>query len=131
MGYESKLFVVNRIHFSERDGMPEWICAQEIASYDLSKMGYDAKEFFAAFKTEIDYKLWMPVCDDHGNETIGETDIDCYGEHMKGATLEDLIPALEAVEQRDRYRRLPPLIAMLKAFDPSEWDDLQVVHYGY
>ena len=132
MGYESKVFIVERHYFPKRENFPEWISASVIAEFDLSKMGYDNEEFFDAFKREIDYTIYMPVCDNDGNETIAPVDEDCYGKHMKYATLPELISALKICEKRDHYRRLPPLIAMLKAFNANEWDgELQAVHYGY
>lgn len=128
MGYESKLYIVNR-----HDFRPSYdhVWGEIVATFDLSKMGYSNHEFYDAFTKEIDYEFYLPTCDDNGNEVMDFVNTDCYGTHMKSADLKTVIRALEICEERDHYRRLPPLIAMLKAFDESEWDELQVVHYGY
>lgn len=137
MGYESKIYIVERHEINKRfDGAPidpPIVNALVVASYDLCKMGYSNTEFFDAFRNEIDYTLWLPGCDDYGNETMTDVDEDCYGEHMKSADIDELIEALKICEQRDRYRRIPPLVAMLEAFaaEREQWDELQVVHYGY
>ena len=130
MGYESKIYIVERHDASWTE---TGASALVIASYDLCKMGYDAQEFFGAFTKETDYGLYMPVCDADGNETMGYVYEDCYGDHLKSGELETVLSALESCEAREHYRRLPPAIAMLKAFiaDKDAWGDLQVVHYGY
>lgn len=133
MGYESKIFVVERCEYNDGCGA----CAFPVASFDLCKMGHNDKEFFAAFKREIDYALFLPVSDKDGNSVVQAVNEDCYGEHMKAADLQDLIDALKISEQRDHYRRLPPLIAMLEALVAerddwySETERLEAVHYGY
>lgn len=123
MGYESRLYVVGR--FEGR-----YVLASVIAEYDLCKMGGEsyAPEFYKAFKREIDYPIY--VDDEERYE-------DCYGDKLKAADLDELIAALTAVEQREHYRRIPPLVAMLTALSLSrdEWETdytrLEVVHYGY
>lgn len=130
MGYESKIYIV------ERHDAPWWdtgASAEVIANFDLCNMGYSNTEFYNAFKTETDYGLYMPTCDAEGNEVMDYVYKDCYGAHLKSGTLEDVLRALEICEERDHYRRLPPVIAALKQFiaEKDEWGDLQVVHYGY
>ena len=132
MGLESKVFVVQRKEFEKRGNRPAWVSASVIAEFDLCKMGWGNQEFFKAFKREIDFTIYLPTCDEEGNETVSAVNEDCYGEHMKSAELSVLISALETIEARDHYRRLPPLIAMLKAFNDDEWDgELQAVLYNY
>lgn len=126
MGYESRLFIVEKSDYKNFES------GIVIAEYDLCKMGYANDEFFRAFTREIGYTIFLPTCDSDGNEIMDFLDEDRYGEHMKAASIPVLLSALEAVEARSHYRRLPPLIAMLKAFDASEWDgELEVVHFGY
>jgi hypothetical protein len=132
MGLESKVYIVERKEFPERDNRPAWVSAIVIAEFDLCKMGWGNQEFFKAFKREIDFTIYLPTCDKDGNETVSAVNKDCYGEHMKSAELSVLISALETIEARDHYRRLPPLISMLKAFNSDEWDgELQAVLYNY
>ena len=137
MGYESTVFIVERSVFPGRGNVPASVSGLVIAEYDLSKVGYVNDEFFGAFKREIDYKLYLPSCDEEGREVMEFLDEDCYGEHMKAASIPDLISALRICEQRDHYRRIPPLIALLESFDKNadEWNNgcstLEAVHYGY
>ncbi len=133
MGYESRVYIIRRSEIEKTDHTEPWVWGEVIARYDLSKMG-DALEFFGAFRKEIDYTLYLPYCDEYGDERVVETQMDCYGEHMKSANINEVITALENIEARDHYRRLPPLIAMLKAFaaEQDEWNSkLEVVHYGH
>ena len=37
----------------------------------------------------------------------------------------------ELIDSGETYRRLPLLLGMLKGIDTSQWNDIQVVHYGY
>ena len=62
---------------------------------------------------------------------MAEVNEDNYGKHMKAADLPELISALEKIAERDNYRLVPPLLAMLKAFVASGWVGLEAVHYGY
>ena len=137
MGYESKIFIVSRNELKYTDGMP-FVNAIIEVEYDLDKVGWkNIKTLTSAFKREIDYTLFLPGCDNEGNERIVETDKDCYGDHMRAATLPDLIETIKALEQAEHYRLYPPLLAMLEAFnaevEAGEWDgnELQAVHYGY
>lgn len=137
MGYESKILLVNRHESKTRfDGTTlerPIINAEIVAEYDLCKMGCQAQEFYAAFRREIDYTLFLPGVDANGDERIMEKDEDMYGDHLKSANIEELLAALKACEERDHYRRLPPLIAMLETLANmrDEWPVLEAVHYGY
>lgn len=139
MGYESKIFVVDRLAISKNIKgepiNPPIVSALIVASYDLCDMGGEkwAAEFYAAFKKEIDYTLYVPSVDDEGKEVVEGRNTDMYGDHMKAATLDDLIRALTICERREHYRRIPPLIALLSALsaDKEEWGELQAVHYGH
>lgn len=138
MGYESKIFIVSRRELESPKTGEIFPCAIIVATYDLCSVGWDnINTMKSAFKREIDYTLFLPGCDSEGNERIVETDTDCYGDHMRAATLPDLIETIKALEQAEHYRRYPPLLAMLEAFnaevEAGEWDgeELQAVHYGY
>lgn len=137
MGYESKILLVNRHEIKTRfDGTPlerPIINAEVVAEYDLCKMGWQAQEFYAAFRREIDYTLFLPGVDANGDERIMEKDEDMYGDHLKSADIGELLAALKVCEERDHYRRIPPLIAMLETLSNmrEEWPVLEAVHYGY
>ena len=77
-------------------------------------------EFEAIFNKEIDYKLF-----------IDSVDIDRHGEHLKYAPINKVIEWVEQKIKKIDYRRLKPLLGLLKGFDQSKWDELQVIHYGY
>ena len=114
MAYESRIFVVN-VHKETRYG--------EIAArYDLSNMGGD-ESFYNLFDTPIDY-IFYP----DGNR---QTDKDLYDDKIQSADINKLIEWLETKGRQTNYRRIEPLIGLLKGFKLSEWENLQVVHYGY
>lgn len=117
MGYCSKIFIVAR---SKR---PMFDTESVIASFDCCKMDYQFRDIFTK---EIDYKLFA----DDGN-TIFNTDR--YGYHLKSADFRTVIDWLTDRVKKDDYRRLKPLLGMLKGFDLSKWTeyDMQIVHYGY
>ena len=137
MSYESRVFIVLRHELNNPITDEPYVNALPVAEFDLCCMGRDNEKFFDAFKTEVDFDLYLPGFDADENEVILPTRTDCYDEHLKYATLEDLLAALKSSERREHYRRLPPLIAALKAFIASkdEWGDrggeLIAVHYGY
>ena len=137
MGYESKIYIVERYTGKNATTGEDYANGIIVASYDLCKAGYNNHEFYEAFRTPIDYTLWLPTFDKDGNEVMGEVDEDCYGEHLKSADLLELLDALNIAEEREHYRRFPPLIAMIEALVDArdDWDDanstLQAVHFGY
>lgn len=115
MGYESRLIVVNRcksINYAEK-----------IAVINMCKMGYGNgwKELFC---NPFDCKLYA----DDGNTLLTK---DNYGEKLKSADIQTVIDWIETKGRKMNYRRIEPLIGILKGFDTSEWEDLQIVHYGY
>ena len=123
MGYESKLYIVERGTLKDDDGMTY---AHVIAMFDMSKMGY---HFVDVFEKKTD--LYFYASD--GNTRIVE---DMYGDPITEATVEDVIDVLEeAVENGDDYRRIFPLLAALKTIYEQQtdgrWGELAVLHYGY
>ena len=57
---------------------------------------------------------------------------DHYGNELTEAPLFDVIKFLENEVQRgETYRRIKPLLGLLKSFDENEWDGLVCLHYGY
>ena len=49
---------------------------------------------------------------------------------MKEIPQSEMIEILEEVAENDSYRRYGSCIAYLKAIDPSEWENIDVLHYG-
>ena len=118
MGYESRIYVVNKTSLAENDGKKY---AQLIARFDMSKMG----GFDDLFKKETDCYVFA----DDGNTKI---ETDAYGDRLKEASVEDVIEYLDTFEKtQDYYRRIHPLLGCLQSFNPSDWEGLVVLHYGY
>lgn len=136
MGYESKIYIVERVEWKNVFG-EKIVTGMIVATFDLCNVGYNNRKFFNAFRNEIDYGLYLPGIDDYGNEALICQRKDCYGDWMKSADISEVIDALKEAEQREHYRRFPPVIAMLEAFrdELADWNSggctLQVVHYGY
>lgn len=78
------------------------------------------------FNKPLESKMYV----EDGNTLIEE---DCYGEKLTTADFPTVIAWLEKEVKKDDYRRLKPLLSLLKGFDLSQWQDgeLQIVHYGY
>lgn len=126
MGYESRIIVVNVVkHPEEKIGKityPAQTFVEEIASIKMSCMEQD---FHMLFDKEIDYKIYTPGCGDR------ETNEDKYGRHIKSGDINKVIEWLEEKVKMDDYRRLKPLLGLLKGFSVEQWDKLEVLHYGY
>ena len=118
MGYESKLYIVDKIEEKESERKRY---ARVVAIYDICKFG----AFDGLFKTETDCYIYA----DDGNTKILK---DKYGEPLKEANITDVIKYLEKYkESQEHYRRVEPLLSLLKGFKLDEWDNLTVLHYGY
>ena len=126
MAYESRLFIVNRRESTNWNPLlgkdVDWVYGENIADIKMSAMRNE--EFYALFDKEIDYKLFID------NNEI-DTDKDKYGEHLKYAKISTVVAWLEEELTKSNYRRLQPLLGLLRGFDERKWDELQVVHYGY
>jgi len=125
MGYESRLYIIQK----DKYNMPmslikgkKYKYAEAIASFDLRK-DYDVSDRMRLYPA-TEYAIIGDDCD---------TWITCdmYGEPLREMTISDAIRILEKAEAEDHYRRRTPLLTMLKAFQPDEWDELAVLHYGY
>lgn len=119
MGYESKLYVVNKHEkFSS-----EYRCWGEvIAMFNLCKV-YDVSDKMRKYP-ETDCYIFA----DDGNTEIVE---DRYDDVMKEIPIDDAIKIIEEASMDDNYRRYAPCLALLKSFDKSQWENLVVLHYGY
>ena len=127
MGYESKIYVLERIERKDDLTDERDIYSLRIAEFDLCKLGYskEAQNVYDAFKTEVDF----PVFYDINNDGVYE---DCYGEICKYSHIPELLEALRAMERAEHYRRLPPIIKFLEGINEKEWEhEIVCVHYGY
>lgn len=114
MGYESQLFIADRYDNGYMN---------VIASFDLCKMGYGIG-FHELFKEPVGRDIWMPGIGD-------EIEEDMYGAELKHTDINTVIEWLETYGVNIKYRRITPLLNLLKGFEQSEWEDLRVIHYGH
>ena len=121
MGYESRVFIVNRNEIEHQDGTA-WIYAEKIADIKMGKM-YDG--FTDLFDKKVDYDLYI----DNGDEA---TQTDKYGDVMTYTDCQAVIAYLEKlITDGENYRRLTLLLGLLKGINEKQWCNIQVVHYGY
>ena len=118
MGYESRLYVVNKTNGDI--GSRCW--AEVIAMINLCKV-YDVSDKMRKYP-ETDCFIYA----DDGNTEIVE---DRYDDVMKEIPIDDAIKIIEEASMNDNYRRYAPCLALLKSFDKSQWENLVVLHYGY
>lgn len=115
MGYESRVFIVE-----EHDTM-KW--SDVIAVVNMCKMGPGFKGIFTQPVTNYFY------APNDGNARVKE---DAYGEEIKAADIQTVIYFLEKeVKRGEDYRRIKPLLSLLKSFETAKWTNLKVYHYGY
>ena len=120
MSYESRVFIVNRNEIEGANG--KYVFADKIADIKMSSM-YNG--FTDLFSKEIDYQLYI----DNGDEA---TQTDKYGDTMTYTDCQTVITYLEnLIADGENYRRLTILLGLLKGIDETEWNDIQIVHYGY
>ena len=121
MGYESRVFVVDRNELTHGNGA-SFVYAEKIADIKMCCM-YDG--FTDLFDKKVDYELFI----DDENES---TQTDKYGDVMTYTDCKTVIGYLEKlIENGKNYRRLTVLLGLLKGFNEEQWNDIQVVHYGY
>lgn len=122
MGYESRIYVVNVTHgwLEDVDG-EDMFYAETIAKFNLCVVPEVADKMRKYYDSNI-YIL-------EGDERVFE---DCYGDRLPVIPIGDAIQIIEdAMAEDDYYRRYAPCLEMLKAFNPEDWEDLKVLHYGY
>lgn len=115
MGYESRIYVVD---YHKRTNWGEVICMMNMCVMDPNK------GFADLFKDGVDYDVFLQ----NGDYPTVE---DNYGDPITDTSIQSVIDWLENNVKENDYRRLSPCLAMLKGFEPQQWDDLRVVHYGY
>ena len=118
MGYESKIYVVEKFGVKNNNGKQY---GQVIAMYDMCKFG----DFCDIFKTTTDCFIYA----DDGDTEITK---DKYDMPLMETSINVVIEYLENyVQTQDYYRRINPLLEMLKAIKQDDWKDIVVLHYGY
>jgi len=123
MAYESKIYVV------KRKANATGIYGEIIAMYDCCAMG-GTRGWTEMFTENVKYDVFIDSNDIPTKE-------DMYGDELKETSIEKVIEWLEMEikyleSKNDYYRRLPPLLAMLKGFNLTDWQNgLYIIHYGY
>lgn len=129
MGYESRIIIANahREQNPKSEHYGEVYYAEAVVDIRLGCMGYN-NGWRELFTKEIDFDLYVDSEDKATRE-------DKYGNTMKEGDFESVVQWLEntasALWENNPYRRIAPLLGALKGFDPTQWDELHVVHYGY
>ena len=120
MAYESRIFIVDRKENKFKDST--YVYADKIADVKMACM---TDGFIDLFDKKVDYELYV----DNGDES---TQADKYGETMTYTDCKTVIDYLEnLIADGEDYRRLPVLLGLLKGINEEQWDNIQVVHYGY
>ena len=125
MGYESKLYIVNKLpeHMVIKDNGMQY--CELIAMVDLCKYYKWSEKATNYPRTNCYFYA------EDGNKQIGE---DGYGYPLKEIPLDDAIEILdEAFCSGDNYRRLRPALTLLQSLKDNEnqWNEIVVLHYGY
>lgn len=130
MGYESRIYIAD-VH----NGRFPFV--EIIACVKMSKMGC---EFSRLFTGELPTQFYPIDYSDHYEDPKTgdaiEADAcpiqkDSYGDTPKCSDIDTVIQFLEDAEAHDHYRRSTLLLGLLKSIDPSEWQNIKVIHMGY
>lgn len=127
MGYESKIYFCNEYDFPD----PIHHC-EIIAMIDMCKMGYSdtVREFLKCFDTETEFSLYLPECDEEGNEVMTDVIEDKYGARLKYASNVQLLHRWAVqMAKEDKYWRFSILASMIEKF--KCYPDVKIVHFGY
>lgn len=135
MGYESRIIVVHRIENEYPNG-EKWVFGDEIARFDLCKMGYehiDGVSFPGLFKTPIDFDLHNINEYDDPDKVYPERHYreDCYGVLCCSADIDSVMAWLEKSEAMREWWRAQLFYNFLKTLKESGLDNLTLVHYGH
>lgn len=122
MGYESRLYVVEKSRSKYTVKGKELLWAEKIAMFDLCKVYAVSDKMCKAKDTDC-----FIYADDGDTEIVD----DCYGDALTEMTIKEAVQILEEAAAKDDYRRYAPCIALLKGFDESQWRNLAVLHYGH
>lgn len=121
MSYNSRLYVVD-VHREKEKGSTRKgrvLCTELIATFELSCMGQN-NGWQELFDQPIDYEIKV--------SPELRTDKDGCGEILRTGDYDKIIRWLEVWNKKEYYRRIGPVLGMLKGFRREEWDDLQIVH---
>ena len=124
MGYESKLYVVQKMRWINEK---KKTFAQVIAMFNMGK--YYSLSDVLRNKPETNCYFYA----DDGNTQITE---DRYRKPLTESDIKTVIDILEKdIAKGECYRRISPLLSTLKTIEEQRekgiWDDIVILHYGY
>ena len=122
MAYESRIYVVSKTDMmGYEEQVKDYKMCEIIASFNLCRIDDEILGMISHYP-ESDCYLWVD----------GEaTATDRYGEHFTEIPLDKAIEIFIHAKNFYDYRRYTPVASMLTGFNPKEWKDLVVLHYGY
>lgn len=120
MGYDSRLYVVNKSGLKHDEGGREMVWGEVVAMFELCV----APEVAHAFRNAEDTEVYFYGAD-------GAVTRDCYNEPLKEMPLESAVRVMGEIAENSDYRRYNPCLQMLKGFDRGQWGELVVLHYGH
>lgn len=123
MGYESRIYIVRKTSLKDDNLGKTW--AEKIAMFDMCK--YPNLADLMRHKPATDCYIYK----DNSEAVLTE---DVYGEPLTEASCSDVISVLEKdVANGEIYRRIFPLLAMLKSFEEhkEQWGKIAVLHCGH
>ena len=137
MGVESKFYFVKDYGFGylNKLGKTE---SEIIAMIDVLKFGYtdESQKFKKLFNKECPFCLYLPTCDDDGNEIMGFVDENPYGNKITYGDYTEIIPQLQEVIKEYKElgwstHRIKPLLAMMKEFSKLKDEEIYCVLWDY
>ena len=120
MGYESRLYIVDKSDLASTKNGKLMVWCDIIAQFNLSRVP-KIYEKVSAYKDTNGYFYY-------NNKEVTE---DMYGKPLKEIPIGDMISIISEAMKNDCFRRYKPCLNLLKGFNPSEWENLVVLHYGY
>lgn len=134
MSYEHKLIIARRSELMGAHGND--VYGEQIAVYNCSRMPASFYSLFRDHGTPIDFDLFIYDGDEPSR-------LDNYGEQCRmidpAAVLEYLEALQDSGDDWSTYRRIYPLISLLRGFSREQWEEatpthsdrLVIVNYGY
>lgn len=122
MGYENRIYVVSKYNTKGWDeSVRDYFACEVIATFNLCCIDNEIRDKIESFG-DTDCYIWV-------NDK--ETTTDCYGKPIKEIPLKEAVKIFNYATAVYDYRRYEPCASLLRGFDPSLWDDLVVLSYGY
>ncbi|MBO7733886.1 MAG: hypothetical protein J6S67_15085 [Methanobrevibacter sp.] len=120
--YESKIFVVMKSDTKGWDeNVKDYFMCEEIATFKLCGIDSDILAKIKSFP-DSDCYIW-----DGENPTV----TDKYGDRLKEIPLGEAVKIFGYASAVHDYRRYEPCASLLRGFNPQEWENLVVLHFGY